>query len=762
MQIFRDLPAIIGVCRSRCAAMVSALGAGLTLAAALVLCGAAQATTLPPGFQEVIFANGLTQPTAIRFAPDGRIFVAEKRGVVKYFNSVNDTVPKQLIDIRTNVYNFWDRGLLGLAVHPNFPSTPYLYVLYTYDADFGGRAPKYGTPNADSDPCPSPPGATDLGCVVTGRLSRFTVVTDANGALTIGADGERVMIEDWCQQYPSHSVGSLVFGHDGMLYVSGGDGASFNFVDSGDPFFGNPCGDPPQEGGALRSQDVRTSGDLLGLNGSVARIDPLTIPAVTGPGLNGDKIIATGLRNPFRMNVRPGSNNELWVGDVGWNDWEEVNVIGSTTDGVLRNFGWPCYEGVGRQPGYDAANLPICEALYLTPSAVTPPFYAYSHNAKVVPNELCPTGSSAIAGVSIEFYSGSAYPSQYNGALFFADYSRKCIWAMRNGTNGKPDPNSIETFASGAAGPVDLQIAPNGELFYPDLDQGTIRRIQYTSAANRPPTAAVVANPTLGFAPLGVSFNGSGSSDPDPGDSLSYAWDLDGNGAFDNGTGSQVAYTYTQPGTYTAKLRVTDSKGATGEASVVINVGGNSAPIASIATPAAGTTWKVGDKIAFSGSASDAQDGPLPASALSWALVLFHCDTQSNCHQHPIQTYPGVAGDTFTAPDHEYPSYLQLTLTAKDSGGLASTQTLRLNPQTTVLTFQTTPGGIPLVFGGGAATPTPFSRTVIVGSKNSISAPPGQKGPQLYTFQSWSDSGAQSHIITAPAAATTYVAKYRK
>ena len=110
-----------------------------------------------PGFQEVIFANGLTQPTAIRFAPDGRIFVAEKRGVVKYFNSVNDTVPKQLIDIRTNVYNFWDRGLLGLAVHPNFPSTPYLYVLYTYDADIGGRAPKYGTPNTDSDPCPSPP-----------------------------------------------------------------------------------------------------------------------------------------------------------------------------------------------------------------------------------------------------------------------------------------------------------------------------------------------------------------------------------------------------------------------------------------------------------------------------------------------------------------------------------------------------------------------------------------------------------------------------
>lgn len=759
MHIFRDLLETARISKALRHAVV-AFGIGLALATQLALCAGAHATNLPPGFQELVFANGLTQPTAIRFSPDGRIFVAEKRGVVKYFNSVNDPSPKQLIDIRTKVYNFWDRGLLGIALHPNFPSTPYLYVLYTHDAEIGGLAPKYGAPNTDSDPCPSPPGATELGCVVSGRLSRFELIQDAGGTLSVlpspARDGETVMIEDWCQQFPSHSVGSLVFGHDGMLYVSAGDGASFTHVDYGTD--GNPCGDPKDEGGALRSQDLRTSGDPLGLDGTVLRIDPTT---GAGVGTNGNRIIAMGLRNPFRINVRPGNNHEIWIGDVGWNDWEEINVISNTTDGVIRNFGWPCFEGNAPQDGYKSIGLAICQALYNTPGAVTPPFHAYSHAAKVLPNDPCPTGGSAIAGVAVQFYSGNVYPSKYNGALFFADYSRRCIWAMLNGSNGSPNPASLENFAVDAAGPVDLQIAPTGELFYADLDGGTIRRIQYTSAANRPPTAAIVANPTSGAAPLAISFNGAGSSDPDAGDLLSYASDLDANGVFDNGTAAQATFTYAQPGTYTARLKVTDPKGAVGESSTVINVGGNTAPVASISAPNAATKWKVGDEIFFSGSATDTQDGQVPASRLSWVLALFHCDTQSNCHQHQLQTYEGVGGGKFTAPDHAYPSYLQLTLTAKDSGGLTHSQTMRLDPQTTVLTFQTTPNGLPLVVGGVTST-TSFTRTVIVGSSNTVSAPSGQKGSQTYSFQSWSDNGAQTHVITAPSASTTYVARYRK
>ncbi|HLE15791.1 MAG TPA: PQQ-dependent sugar dehydrogenase, partial [Anaerolineales bacterium] len=120
----------------------------------------AKAASLLPGFQETVVFSGLVNPTVIQFSPDGRVFVAEKRGVIKVFDNLADTSPVVFADLNVNVYNFWDRGLLGLALDPNFPANPYVYVLYTYDAEIGGQAPKYGTPGVYSDPCPTPPGAT--------------------------------------------------------------------------------------------------------------------------------------------------------------------------------------------------------------------------------------------------------------------------------------------------------------------------------------------------------------------------------------------------------------------------------------------------------------------------------------------------------------------------------------------------------------------------------------------------------------------------
>lgn len=96
---------------------------------------------LLPGFQETVAFTGLTQPTEVRFAPDGRAFVAEKSGIIKMFDGLGDTTPTTVADLRTKVHNFWDRGLLGFNIDPEFPAKPYLYVLYTHDAAIGGTAP---------------------------------------------------------------------------------------------------------------------------------------------------------------------------------------------------------------------------------------------------------------------------------------------------------------------------------------------------------------------------------------------------------------------------------------------------------------------------------------------------------------------------------------------------------------------------------------------------------------------------------------------
>ena len=167
----------------------------------------------------------------------------------------------------------------------------------------------------------------------------------------------------------------------------------------------------------------------------------------------------------------------------------------------------------------------------------------------------------------------------------------------------------------------------------------------------------------------------------------------------------------------------------------------------------------MGDVISFSGSATDGQDGRPGASALSWALEVRHCP--STCHTHPLQTFAGVASGSFTAPDHSYPSYLRLRLTATDSGGLSRTRNLRLDPRTVALRFRTRPYGLALVVGGDRQRAT-FRRTVIVGSTNSVSAvsPQSRRG-RKYRFVSWSDRGAQTHDLTAPGARRTYTARFR-
>ncbi|HEX5988995.1 MAG TPA: LamG-like jellyroll fold domain-containing protein [Solirubrobacterales bacterium] len=703
----------------------------------------------------------MIEPTDVAFAPDGRVFVAEKSGLIKVFSGLNTTTPTIAADLRTQVHNFWDRGLLSLAIDPQFPIRPYLYAFYTYDGKIGETAPRWGTPGASSDDCPTPPGATDEGCVVSSRLVKLTV---SGNVVT----SEQTLVQDWCQQFPSHSAGGLVFGSDGMLYASGGDGASFNFTDYGQEK--NLCGDPPgaagtnltaptAEGGALRAQDFRTTADPTGLNGSVIRINPDTGAAAPGNPLsassdaNARRIVAAGMRNPFRFALRPGTN-EIYVGDVGWGAWEEINRLPNPTDTTVDNFGWPCYEGNGQSPAYAGAGLNLCKSLYSATGSATSPLYTYSHSGDVVAGEDCTEAGASISGLA--FYEGGSYPAAYKGALFFADYSKRCTWVMFE-KEGQIDPTTRAVFLN-ENDPVNLEIGPNGDLFLVDFN-GTLRRIHYPGG-NRAPTAVAKAEPQAGPLPLTVNFDGSGSTDPDAGDVLSYAWDLDGDGQYDDSTAVKPSRTYTQAENVTVKLKVTDKGGLVSIASVLIGAG-NELPNAQIDSPTSALRWKVGDTISFSGKGSDPQDGALGAASMSWTLVMRHCETENDCHSHNIQTFSGVTSGSFTAPDHDFPSHLELRLTVTDSGGLSDTETLRLDPETVDLTFKSDPAGLDLTTGEKSG-PAPFVETVIVGSKLSLAAPsPQSLNGTVYGFSSWSDGGARTHEIAAPATTTTYTATYK-
>ena len=156
---------------------------------------------------------------AVRFAPppDGRVFVAEKSGRIRvYRERRRPRSGRSSVDLAEEVHDFWDRGLLGMALDPAFAVNGRLYVLYTRDAAIGGEAPRWG------DSCPDPPGATTAGCVVSGALARITV-----DALGVATEVKTLIQDEWCQQFPSHSVGTVAFGPDGMLYAGAGDGASF-------------------------------------------------------------------------------------------------------------------------------------------------------------------------------------------------------------------------------------------------------------------------------------------------------------------------------------------------------------------------------------------------------------------------------------------------------------------------------------------------------------------------------------------------------
>ncbi len=544
-----------------------------------------------------------------------------------------------MIELPT-INTFWARGLLGLALDPDFETNGYVYLYYTYDnnpADPTG--PKTGQlvrVTADHDGAVPGSEVVLLGSVV-GDPSQPSCEDFPAGTDCIPADGS------------DHLGGGLRFSSDGKLFLATGD-ASWGMTGSE---------------WMVRVQDLdNLAGKILRLNPDGSA--PPDNPYFTGdPAANRSKVWAYGLRNPFRFGLQPDTNLPF-VGDVGSFSWEEIHVAGAGL-----NLGWPCYEGPQQHPVHSA--LSFCQDLYASSAPVADPLYSYSHDG---------LQASVIAGV---FYQGSGYPPEVQGAFFYGDFSNNSISVLKVDENNELLPGSVEELLSDAPDPVDFEVGPDGDIYYLaySLDgqnhtaEGEVAHIRFIPG-NRAPVARASASPRGGLAPLTVQFTSVGSYDPD-GDSISFAW------GFGDGNSSDQAnatHTFTRDGTYLVEVTISDSKGASDSDTVFIVVG-SEPPQATITAPAPRTPYSARDVIDFAGSGVDPEDGVLNGDNLRWTVFIHHCEPGTiSCHSHTLLEAAGIEG-TFIAPDQgDEIVYLDVLLTVTDSAGLTDSASVAIGADT--------------------------------------------------------------------------------
>jgi glucose/arabinose dehydrogenase len=664
---------------------------------------------VPPDFSDTLVAS-VGIPTALAFAPGNRMVITTQGGTVRIYQN-GALLATPALNITSKVCSDFERGLLGVAIDPNFASNNRVYLYYTFMKS-GGCAR-----NTSSSP--------------VNRVSRF--VLGSNNI--IDPASEVVIVDNIPSPNGNHNGGDVQFGKDGFLYISAGDGGCQLTQTTA-------CAGANQN---ARRQDI-LSGKILrvdtsgvppasnpwfGMAGSRRCGDPAGVPSGTGPCR---ETFSWGLRNPFRIGFDPNaSGTRFFINDVGQNAWEEIDQAQAGSD-----YGWNVREGNCANGSTTNCGAP--------PAGMVNPIHAYGRGS----------GCASITGGA--FVPNGVWPSTYTGAYLFSDYVCGRIFTLRpNGSGGYTATDFATGLGNSSA--VHLAFGPHNAtqaLYYTTYASGgQIRRIAFAGTANQPPTAAVTANTTSGPTPLNVTFNGSGSTDPE-GSPLTYIWNFGDGSAVRETTTATTSYTYSTAGVYTAQLTVRDNQSAL-SAPVTLRIdAGNTPPVPQIISPSASTLFRVGQNLVLQGSATDAQDGTLAASRLSWRVILHH----NNDHVHTLM--PATAGNNinFTAPAPEdlfaaTASFIEIELTATDSAGLQTIITRNVQPNKINITFATSPSGLNVVVNGSTIT---GSTTVVSweGYVLNVNAP--NQGNMV--FSNWSDGGAASHSITTPATATTYTATF--
>ncbi|MBI1224759.1 MAG: T9SS type A sorting domain-containing protein [Bacteroidetes bacterium] len=348
------------------------------------------------------FATGFTRPCDIANCGDDRLFIVEQRGYIWILDKTGFKLPTPFLNIDPIVGSSGnEQGLLGLAFHPDYPNTPYFYVNYT---DNSGDTHISRFSVSDTDPNIADPNS---------ELNLFTVD----------------------QPYSNHNGGCVKFGPDGYLYIGLGDGGS---------------GGDPQGNGQKLTTFLGKMHRIDVDNGTPYSIPP-TNPFVSDPNTL-DEIWALGMRNPWRFSF-DRLTGDLWIGDVGQDDWEEVDFQPANSTGG-ENYGWKIMEGTHCYP----PSTSNCDM-----TGLTLPVAEYANAGA--------TGCSMTGGF---VYRGFSYPELY-GRYLYTDYCSGLLWSLEPDGNGGWTKTQIADFINNQL--VSFGENKNGELFLLGNGNGIVYRL---------------------------------------------------------------------------------------------------------------------------------------------------------------------------------------------------------------------------------------------------------------------------------------------
>jgi glucose/arabinose dehydrogenase len=400
-------------------------------------------TPVPTRREDVLVAN-VGAPTAIAFTPDGRLLITTQGGQLRVFQNGN-LAPTPALDLSSRVCSNSERGLLGVAVDPNFTSNNFIYLYYTFM-----KSP----PN-----CPT--GQPTNGLNPVNRVSRFIFGSDN----LVIPGSEIVLIDNILSPNGNHNGGDLQFGKDGFLYIGVGDGGADYAGDSG----AGGANDAARDRHVLLGKILRITrdGDIPPTNPFIQSLNSArcNITGITTPTNWCQEIFATGLRNPFRLAFDPNAaGTRFFINDVGQGAWEEID------EGIPgADYGWNIREGPCANGSTTNCGPP--------PAGLTNPVFAYQHTSNC--------SASGVAGNSITggaFVPNGVWPPQFEGAYLFGEFVCGKIFLL--------SPNGAGVFTAsefvtglGSASAVTIIFGPHQNtqaLYYTTFaGGGQVRRISF-------------------------------------------------------------------------------------------------------------------------------------------------------------------------------------------------------------------------------------------------------------------------------------------